>query len=118
MSLADLDCSGGNVVKPMSYSTYYVLHLINRWLFGLWLLYSFLIGAFYSSNLKSQLTMPVLVPSLDTLEEIVASNLPIKFVRYNVIEEEFLCRAGELHKRFCEKRVDFYQYHTPVRRNK
>ncbi len=87
-----------------------------RWTVGAWMLYCLVIGASYSSNLKSHLTTPELVPALDSLEEIVSGDLPWKYPVYYTAEEEIMASMKDpVHQKFWKDKITLQEYSTPVR---
>ncbi len=79
------------------------------------MLYCVILGMSYSSSLKSFLTTPDMVPSLNSLAEIVDTDLPLKMQLYGTAEEAFISRMTDpVHKKFWQKKIVLDSYNLPV----
>ncbi len=79
------------------------------------MLYCLILGASYSSSLKSYMTTPLMVESLDSIKDIVNGPLPWKYTRYYGIEENVLASmTDEVHKKLWNNKISLYEYNSPV----
>ncbi len=77
--------------------------------------YCLLLGMCYTSNLKSYLTTPEMVPSLDSLAEIVAGDLPWKMQIYGSAEEAFVSKMTDpVHQKFWREKIVVNGFNVPV----
>ncbi len=80
-----------------------------------WLLYCTILGFAYSSTLKSELMAPQVLPSIDTLQEVVDSYLPVKMVLYDDQFTEILAKSNNpIHQKLWRKKIVLKDYFGPV----
>ncbi len=82
------------------------------------MLYCVLIGASYSSNLKSHLTTPLATGAVSTLKELIEQpDMDIVFPIYFSSEESYIASSEQpTLKKLWERKVPIYEYYTPVQR--
>ena len=81
-----------------------------RIIFGIWILYCFIIAAAYSGSLKAFLALPVYEDAIDTLQDVIDSGLPWGMVLYGEEEEEMMASSPEgsvIRRIWDEKIVSF-----------
>jgi len=62
---------------------------------AVWILYCLIITQSYAGNLKAYLTTPAYSKPIDTLQEVIESNLPWGMVLYGEEEEELMANSED-----------------------
>ncbi len=95
-----------------------------RVLIGSWLLYCLVISASYSSTMKSHLTVPEMVPAVDSLREVAEGDLPWgrktyggNFGEYQPETEwvAYIFSVGSLRRKLWDGIVPVYDLSSAVR---
>ena len=73
----------------------YTISSICRFLLAFWLFFCLIISAAYSGVMKSQMAVPQLTKTIDTMHDIYESGLPVEMVDYGDLGPLALWRSSD-----------------------